>query len=148
MAADHETVRVVLGGLARVTAWGEVAWSMKNGSWRGRVDGCDSVLVDVSLMVEFQVRPRRPSEPSVLLLDGSTCLLRLDHNQVHKGRLGTHIQSGLDPTLLEWPQPDQAGSPPAQGVTAQHVKVACLKGASLLGVNVDGVIWIDPPEGQ
>lgn len=60
---------------------------------------------------------------------------------------GTHVQSGVDKTLLEWPLPHEAGSPPLQGVTAQHVKIACLKGAAVLGINTDGVIWIDPPEG-
>lgn len=87
-------------------------------------------------------------QPSVLLLANGVCLLRIDHNQTHKGTFGTHIQSGVDTGLLRWPSPGEAGSPPQEGeVSLQDVKIACLKGASILGINVEGVEWIDPPEG-
>lgn len=148
MRLDHETVRLVHSGVAQASAWGEVGWQPLNGAWRGRVDSCASQLPGANLALEFQVRPRRPSEPSVVLLADTVCLLRLDHNQAHRGRLGTHVQSGVDLSLLEWLERDAAGSPPMTGeVSAQHVKIACMKGAVALGVNIDGVIWTDPPKG-
>ena len=148
MNPDHEAAHLIRTGIAEAVAWGEVTWVPLNGTWRGRVESCASKLSDVQLEVEFQVRPGRPNEPSVLVLAGSLCLLRLDHNQVHQGRWGTHIQSSADRSLLMWPQPEDAGSPPATGeVSAQQVKIACLKGAAVLGVNTKGVIWIDPPDG-
>lgn len=139
---------MVLKGIAAAAAWGEVEWELLNGSWRGRIESCASGLAGVQLEIEFQVRPSRPNEPSVLVLAGRRCLLRLDHNQVHRGKWGTHIQSAVDSSLLVWPQPEDAGSPPATGeVSAQQVRVACLKGAGILGVNTKGVIWTDPPDG-
>ena len=148
MNPDQETALLVLSGDVHATAWGEVTWTCLNGSWRGRVEWCSASLDGITLMLEFQVRPRRPMQPSVLLLANGICLLRIDHNQTHKGAFGTHVQSGVDTGLLRWPSPDEAGSPPQEGeVSLQDVKIACLKGASILGVNVEGVEWIDPPEG-
>lgn len=85
----------------------------------------------------------------MLVLTNDGCLLRLDHNQVHAGRLGTHIQSDVDKTLLRWLSPDEVNSPPLEGeVSLQHVKIACLRGAAILGIDIQGVDWIDPPEGE
>lgn len=137
---DPTTARLVRSPLFDGQAWGDVAWSQTNGSWRGRIEVTGAV--DLRVQLEVQFRPGRPDEPSVVLLVAGGHAWRIDHNQVHEGVLSTHIQ-GLG--MTEILDPLELGSPPmGEDLGLSYLERTMRSSAKYLNIGTKGVTWTSP----
>lgn len=80
----------LLDGTASACAYGTVDWREVNGAWSGDVPVAATSLEDHDLLLRYQHRPTRPTEPSILLLVDGECLARVDINGGHAGRVYSH----------------------------------------------------------
>ncbi|MEI4273984.1 hypothetical protein TEK04_19860 [Klenkia sp. LSe6-5] len=143
-------VRYLLEGKATAFAVGTIRWTSINGSWRGDVE-CHAVnMPGCSVTLQINVRPKRPDQPTVvLLLNGLSCR-RVDVNGGHRGRSWTHVQgrdnSDLEDHLLadppEWFPTLPIGLP--VGSDAYHEVL--IAAARLFEIDTAGLHWEDPPE--
>mgnify|MGYP000984186133 CR=1 FL=1 len=131
--------------------WGEIVWDRRSTSYNGCVSG--QTIDEATVTLAITVRLKRPWEPTVLYRCG-TITWRIDHNSAHRGRLFTHLQ------VEDKDDPAWAGSfvrdlgdvglfSPIVGEapSGSELEATLRSSASYLHVNVDGVTWIDPPEG-
>lgn len=147
---DRQQSQHVLSGRAQAVAVGQVTWTATNTAWRGEVDCFVEGVEDCEVALQINVRPLRPSEPTVVLLLNRTICRRVDVNGTHRGRRWTHVQ-GRDafedaermfPDPPEW-FPDLPFGPDVPDWAYHQVFLAA---ARLFGINADGVEWVDPPE--
>lgn len=132
-------------------AFGEVDWSPMNGTWRGSVECVAQGLDDCSIVLQINVRPMRPSEPTVvLLLNGDICR-RVDVNGTHQHRRWTHVQgrdASSEPDRLF---PDPPGWFPVvqlgPNVPAWTYHQVFKAAGRLFMIDAGGVQWVDPPSG-
>lgn len=144
----------LVSGDADPVAYGPVGWVALNGAWRGRVPVAALNFSDNELTMEMEVRPgHRAGRPSVLLLALGAVVRRVDVNGWHRDagrpRQQTHVQGDPPPNYLRWLEPHEIVPFPTVGpVGGQQYRQVFGSAASVLGVNVQGVDWIDPPEGS
>lgn len=141
----------LIDGSRDPVVWGEVEWDRRAASYSGGMSGLTADGAAVTLAVT--VRLMRPWEPTVLYRCGAIAW-RIDHNGGHRGRMFTHLQAE------DKDDPAWAGSfvrdlgsvglfSPTVGRTpsGSDLEATLRSSAGYLHVNVEGVIWTDPPEG-
>lgn len=141
-------------GEVDANAYGTVDWVAVNGAWRARLLVAARGFDAGECVLEMVVRPGpRAIEPSVLLMASQTVVRRVDVNGVHREdgrpRRQTHVQGEPPPGYVAWLNsdefPDLPADDPVSGEIYYRVFTAA---AATLGVDVQGVEWIDPPEGR
>ncbi len=143
---DDATARFIRSKEFQGEAWGEPDWRLLNGTWRGRIDVAGTLELNVQLKVQY--RPRRPDEPTVVLLAKGIGVWRIDHNGVHRGELSTHLQrhGGDDFQVLD---PAELGSPQlGGGLGLSYLQTTMRSSARYLNIGTKGVDWTDPPGGE
>lgn len=140
----------LLGGESGACAFGLIVWKPINGQWRGSVTvACDGFEED-ELVMEMMVRPRRPSEPTVIMSVRNEILVRVDVNGGHKGERFTHKQWRAGPFEAECTQavPNWFYSPPfGDSVPTNANERVFASAARLFGVDTSSLDWTDAPEG-
>jgi len=141
----------LLSGAADVVAVGEIDWTALNGSWRGSVACVAQGVDDCSVVLQINIRPRRPSEPTVvLLLNGEICR-RVDVNGTHQHKRWTHVQgrdSSSDPDQLFPDPPDWFPVVALGPVVSPWIYHQVFNAAGrLFMIDTGGVQWVDPPSG-
>ena len=146
--------RHLLSGRANAFAVGPVLWTAINGTWRGRVECLAVNMPGCTVVIEMQVRPSRPSEPTVVLnLNGSMCR-RVDVNGAHRVgsrvRRWTHVQgrdSSDEPDRLMPDPPEWFPVVPfGSGVPQDAYHQVFVAAARLFQIETSGLTWDDPPE--
>ena len=146
--------RHLLSGRSNTLIVGPIVWTAINGTWRGRAECLTVNMPGCVVVLELQVRPSRPSEPTVVLnINGSFCR-RVDVNGAHRtaGQLArwTHVQgrdSPDEPERLmsnppEWFPDVPFGTTVAPDVYHQVFVAA----ARLFEIDASGLSWDDPPK--
>lgn len=141
----------LIDGSRDPVVWGEVEWDRRAASYSGGMSGLTADGAAVTLAVT--VRLMRPWEPTVLYRCGAIAW-RIDHNGGHRGRMFTHLQAEDkdDPAWARSFVRDLSGGElfsPMVGETpsGSDLEATLRSSAGYLHVNVEGVIWTDPPEG-
>jgi len=142
--------RYLLSADSDAAAFGDVVWTSINGVWRGSVPVSCSWFPEGGLRAEMQVRPRMPSEPTVVYVVRDSHLARVDTNGAHRGRRFSHFQhrqTPEDPEVTEavptWFVDVPLVDTVSDGTYARVFRDSC----RLLRINTSAVRWIDPPEG-
>lgn len=140
----------LLDGTAGACAYGPIAWRSVNGAYSGDVPVAVEALPDHEVVLSFQYRPMRPTEPSVLLLVDGECLARLDVNGGHQGRTYSHWHrpkfSGIGEIVD--PVPAWVECPPLDEELDVTIMPRLLKAAArLFNVDASAVDWEYPPGG-
>lgn len=148
---DRQKSQHVLSGRAQAVAVGEVTWSGINTAWRGEVTCFIDGVEDCEVALQIQVRPLRPSEPTVVLLLNRMTCRRVDVNGRHRGKQWTHVQgrdsSDEDDRMLPDPPEWFPQIPTGPQVPPWAYHQVFRAAARLFSINTDGVQWVDPPEG-
>lgn len=142
----------LLSGAGEASAWGSTQWAPMNGAWRAEWPVSAKGWPDGALHLMMMVRPRRPSEPTVVYMVRGAHMRRVDCNGGHQGQRFTHIQgadSFGDPERT-CPVPDDfvaiAHGPDA--VPGDIYRRVLQDSAKLFRIDVSAVDWEDPPEGS
>lgn len=135
----------------RPVMWGEISWDRRAASYAGGTTG--QTVDGEALVLAITVRLKRPWEPTVLYQCGAITW-RIDHNGAHKGVVFTHLQveDKDEPAWAKGFVRDLRSAglfSPKLGETpsGRDLEVTLRSSASYLHVNVDGIGWMDPPEG-
>ena len=108
--------------------------------------------LDVGLVLEMQIRPMRPSEPTVVYLANGDHMWRLDVNGGHHGRHFTHVQtrasSGSAETTVgvQLQTVDLPLGP--QTVSGNVYRAVFFEAARMCSVQTEAVVWTDPSGGM
>lgn len=141
-------------GEVDAAAYGPMDWTGVNGAWRARVPVAADGFGADEVALEMVVRPGpRAVEPSVVLIVGGSPVRRLDVNGVHRmdgvPRQQTHMQGEPPPEYLVWVEDKDFPKFPVQGpVGGGDYYRVFTAAASMMGLDVQGVDWADPPEGR
>ena len=141
----------LLGGAAGACAFGEIEWKWINTAWRGGIPVTAEGYEPPALRLEMQVRPMRPSEPSVVYLVHGDHLRRVDINGGHKGRIYSHVQtkqSSDGPPEVTEELPEWFTKVPIADTVGRDIYRRVLwDAARLFQIGMSGVPWVEPPEG-
>jgi hypothetical protein len=147
---DRQQSQHVLSGRASAVAVGEITWTAINTAWRGEVTCYVEGIDDCEVVLQIDVRPLRPAEPTVVLLLNRSFCRRVDVNGAHRGSRWTHVQgrdSSEEPDRMLPDPPEWFPAVPFGPEAPAWVYHQVFLGAArLFGINVDGVQWVDPPE--
>lgn len=89
-------------------AYTEPDWRRINGAWRGRIGVSATNYDDGDLSLEVMLRPKIPTEPTVVYMVGGKDLARVDVNGSHEASRFTHLQFHKvpDDDVVTWDTPD------------------------------------------
>lgn len=143
-------VAYLLEGKAGACAFGPVTWTKIHDAWRGEVPISAEHYGEHSLSLTIQCHPKRPTEPTVLLIWNSDSVTRVDFNGGHLGQRFSHWHR---------PRPDGSGEvveevpgemycpAPDQPLRQGDLKRIFLGAGGLFQVDCSAVDWDDPPWG-
>ena len=147
---DRQQSQYVLSGHARTVAVGEITWTGTNTAWRGEVTCYADGVEDCEVILQINVRPLRPAEPTIVLLLNRSICRRVDVNGGHRGHRWTHVQgrdsSEEDDRMLPDPPEWVPDVPWGPSVPDWAYHQLFLASARLFGIDAAGVQWVDPPE--
>jgi hypothetical protein len=96
------------------------------------------------LHVEMEVRPKRRSEPTIVLLNEEEHRAHIDVNGMHRGERSSHVQYQTD-RAQAYPLPDWFYSPPHGDTVRSGDYERIFRGScKFFGIDTSAVAWVDP----